>query len=245
MRDDTVVFIITHARANEQLTLNMLRKTQYSGKIFLVVDDQDPELELYKEKYKDMVLVFSKEQYWKTTDTFTNQKNLKGAVYARNACADLAREKGFKYFFTLDDDLQSLMYKIPEMTRKKLITKRVKRSERIIDGIVEWLEKAEQIKAIALPTDGRFMGGVNNDVLNGIKYNIVKFCCYRTDSPYRYKSIVYEDMATPNEGYQRGEIAFSFMAVAHHAKEKKNGQTGGAQSCTASLMSTLIISSAC
>lgn len=41
MRDDFGVFIITHGRANEQITLKTLKKCGYSGKVFLVIDDED------------------------------------------------------------------------------------------------------------------------------------------------------------------------------------------------------------
>lgn len=57
MRDDTVLFIITHQRAEKQLTLNYLKKAGYSGEIFLVVDNKDKDLEMYKKKYKDTVKI--------------------------------------------------------------------------------------------------------------------------------------------------------------------------------------------
>ena len=52
MRDDTVLFIITHQRSEKQLTLNYPKKAGYSGEIFLVVDNKDKDLEMYKKKYK-------------------------------------------------------------------------------------------------------------------------------------------------------------------------------------------------
>lgn len=63
MRNDVVVFIITHHRAEKQLTLNCLRKAGYSGEIYLVVDNQDKELEIYKKNYKDKLLIFDKKEY--------------------------------------------------------------------------------------------------------------------------------------------------------------------------------------
>ena len=56
MRKDTAVFIITHGRAEKQLTLDLLRQSEYSGKIYLVVDNKDEQLSEYKKKYGDMLL---------------------------------------------------------------------------------------------------------------------------------------------------------------------------------------------
>lgn len=92
MRDDTVLFIITHQRAEKQLTLNYLKKAGYSGEIFLVVDNKDKDLEMYKKKYKDMLLIFDKEDYAKDVDAHINKFPMNGALFARNACIDFAKK---------------------------------------------------------------------------------------------------------------------------------------------------------
>ena len=40
MRDDFAVFILTHGRARQQKTLATLKKCGYTGKLFLVIDDE-------------------------------------------------------------------------------------------------------------------------------------------------------------------------------------------------------------
>lgn len=55
MRNDTAIFIITHQRADKQLTLKMLKQSGYSGKVYLVVDDMDCQLQEYR---KDMAIIF-------------------------------------------------------------------------------------------------------------------------------------------------------------------------------------------
>ena len=41
MRDDFAVFILSHGRAKEQITLNSLLNAGYTGKWYIIVDDLD------------------------------------------------------------------------------------------------------------------------------------------------------------------------------------------------------------
>lgn len=41
MRDDFCAFILTHGRPGKVLTYRTLRRAGYTGKIFIVVDDED------------------------------------------------------------------------------------------------------------------------------------------------------------------------------------------------------------
>ena len=51
MRDDFAIFIPSYDRCEMLIdkTLHMLKKYNYSGKWFVVVDDNDPQLKTYKE----------------------------------------------------------------------------------------------------------------------------------------------------------------------------------------------------
>ena len=59
-KSDFAVIILTHGRHDRVYTIDSLRKSGYTGEIYLLCDDEDKQLDLYKEKYKDKVLVFSK-----------------------------------------------------------------------------------------------------------------------------------------------------------------------------------------
>lgn len=50
MRDNVAIFIITHQRADKQLTLKMLKSCGYTGKVYLVVDDMDSQIAEYRKK---------------------------------------------------------------------------------------------------------------------------------------------------------------------------------------------------
>ena len=60
MRDDFCAFILTHGRPDKVLTYRTLRRAGYTGKIFIVVDDEDKTRDQYMADYGEQVLVFSK-----------------------------------------------------------------------------------------------------------------------------------------------------------------------------------------
>lgn len=93
---DFAVFIITHGRVNEQKTLQALLDCNYTGKIYLVIDNLDSQMLDYIEKYKDMVIVFDKEKIYQETDTMDNFHSVANAVYARNFIQKYVNPRGFK-----------------------------------------------------------------------------------------------------------------------------------------------------
>lgn len=87
MRNDFAVFILTHGRADRMYTMEMLKKGNYTGKWYLILDDMDDQLEQYKEKFgADHCIVFDKEAAYKRTDTMDNFHTMNVILYARNEC---------------------------------------------------------------------------------------------------------------------------------------------------------------
>ena len=66
--NNTAVFIPTYKRAKKVLTYKTLRDAKYDGKIYLIVSDDDPQIEDYKKKYPTEVIIFSKEDARPFTD---------------------------------------------------------------------------------------------------------------------------------------------------------------------------------
>ena len=101
---DYAVFIVSHKRPDKIYTLSILEKCWYTGDTYIVIDDEDDTVEQYKEIHWDSLIVFDKKKASECTDTYDNQKKLRGLVYARNAMFDIAKERGYDYFLVLDDD---------------------------------------------------------------------------------------------------------------------------------------------
>ncbi len=110
MRTDYIIFIITHDRPYNQLTLNLLKELGYTGKYMLVIDDTD-NVKAYVDNYgSDKVVVFSKEYYFSIADTglSKSERVLKFPQYARMAIEDIAKELGYQFFMVFDDDLTNI-----------------------------------------------------------------------------------------------------------------------------------------
>lgn len=109
MKNRYAVFIITHGRANRQLTYKYFSKRNCTDDVYLIVDDKDEQLNEYKSKYKEKVIVFSKGDYKNKIDTLVNNPTLAHPVYARNAVYDIAKQLGYRYFFVVDDDIKRVV----------------------------------------------------------------------------------------------------------------------------------------
>ena len=107
MRDDFCAFILTHGRPDRVYTYKTLLKAGYTGKIYIVIDDEDKTAEEYRNRYGGKVLQFCKKEIAERIDEGDNFQDRRAVIYARNACWDLAKQVGCKYFIQLDDDYTS------------------------------------------------------------------------------------------------------------------------------------------
>lgn len=55
MRDDFAMFILSHGRAENVITIDTIRRCGYDGKIFIVVDDEDEQQKRYIERYENVL----------------------------------------------------------------------------------------------------------------------------------------------------------------------------------------------
>ena len=90
------VFILTHGRPDNVVTVKTLEKHGYTGPVYLVIDDEDKTASKYYENYGEQVVMFSKEEVSKTFDEGDNFDDRRTITYARNACFQIAR--GFRVY---------------------------------------------------------------------------------------------------------------------------------------------------
>ena len=153
------VFILSHGRPDNVITYRTLRNCGYTGKIFIIVDDEDKTLSQYQAEYKDEVIVFSKKDYEQKFDIMDNFDGNKVIVYARNACYDIARELGLDYFFEYEDDYVSFLYRYADKTVLK--SKGIKNFDQILDAMIACLDQTKA-STIALAQGGDLIGGVKD-----------------------------------------------------------------------------------
>jgi hypothetical protein len=160
------VFILTHGRPDNVITYHSLRNHGYTGKIYLIVDDEDKTLDDYKQKYKNEVIVFSKKEYENKFDIMDNFQNNKVIVYARNACYDIARNLGLDYFFEYEDDYTQFLYRWVE--KDSLKAKQIKNLNELLLAMINCLDETNST-TIAFAQGGDFIGGAGSFKNNTFK----------------------------------------------------------------------------
>ena len=54
--DNFAIFILTHGRASNIPTIKSVRKSGYTGKIWLIIDDEDSQADEYKKNYENVYI---------------------------------------------------------------------------------------------------------------------------------------------------------------------------------------------
>ena len=76
MRNDFAIFIMSYNRAGNIATLRTLEKANYTGKYYIIISDDDPQIDKYKETYNNKLYIFNKDKIEPFFDTYT--KGLEG-----------------------------------------------------------------------------------------------------------------------------------------------------------------------
>lgn len=150
------VFILSHGRPDNVITYQTLRKLGYTGKIYIICDDEDKTLGQYKEKYKNEVIVFSKKDYQGKFDIMDNFGGNKVIVYARNACYDIARKLKLDYFFEYEDDYTDFRYRYVDGESLRAV--KVNDLDAIMDRMINCLNETKAA-TIAFAQGGDFING--------------------------------------------------------------------------------------
>lgn len=122
MRDDFAVLILTHGRADNVVTMKTLQRQGYSGKWYMVIDDEDDMADDYRRNFgEEHIVTFCKQEAVDRADTMDNLDEHRAILYARNESFRIARDLGLKYFLMLDDDYSDFLFRFPE--GKKMASK--------------------------------------------------------------------------------------------------------------------------
>jgi hypothetical protein len=160
------VFILSHGRPDNVITYETLRRQGYTGKIYIIVDDEDKTINEYKAKYKKEIIVFSKAEYADKFDIMDNFSGNKVIVYARNACYDIARKLKLDYFFEYEDDYTQFLYRF--VSGSKLDHRVIRNLDDILPVMIKCLEDTKAT-TIAFAQGGDFIGGANSFKNNTFK----------------------------------------------------------------------------
>lgn len=226
--NEFAIFIMVWGRPDKMWTLQNLRKSGYTGKIFFVADNLDPTVEEYKKKYGDDVLVFDKEEAAKKYDAGDNSHDLRSTLYSANTIRDLAREKGYKYYMIMCDDYTGFYYNFNEKT--EFVKKSVKNLDEVFKAMLEFY-KNTPTTTITLSQGGDFLGGQNGSKshIQLMRKAMNSFLC-DVDREFQFVGRLNEDVTTYVLLGSRGELFFSMTNVCliqtmHQSQKKGLGDT--------------------
>ena len=206
--DNFAVMILCHGRAENTPTFITLRRYGYTGRIIVVCDDEDKDLPNYQKIYPE-VEVFSKKEVLKYTDPMDNKGDMRCAVYARNACFDIAERLGLEYFAEYDDDYTSHPYRWEE--EGVLYRSTLAKLDSVFELYLEFMETNENIYSVAFGQPGDFIGGVGSK-LHKEKYRrkcMNSWIC-KTSRRFTFNGTMNDDQLTYSVYGMRGKLFFTF-----------------------------------
>lgn len=225
MLDDFAVFILSHGRPDRIDTLKTLERCGYTGKFYIIIDNEDETAPQYYERYGDKVIMFDKAAIAETFDEGDNFGDRRAVIYARNACFEIAKDLGVAYFMQLDDDYTAFDYRFND-TYNAVIDP-VKNLNAVILILLEFYINTS-LFSLAMLQGGDMIGGRNGGYSKKIRtYRkcMNTFIC-SIERPYKFAGRVNEDVNTYT--WYQG-LGNTFLSVNNVTITQKTTQqnTGG------------------
>lgn len=214
--DTFCVFILTHGRPDNVITLKTLERGGYTGRLYIVVDNEDKSIEAYRKNFGDRVIVFDKKAEADACDEGNNFDNHKCILMARNACFGIAERLGIKYFIELDDDYYYFGFRFQSGA------KTIKNLSAVFSFLLLYY-CSTTITSIAFGQGGDHIGGFSGIKLKRKCMN--SFLC-SVDRPFKFVGAMNEDVNTYTTYGMRGLIFFTFTGLQLDQKDTQS-QVGG------------------
>ena len=218
--DTFAVFILTHGRPDNVITLKTLQKRGYTGKLFLIVDDEDKCVPRYIENFgADRVMVFNKKAIADACDFGNNFGERRTILMARNACFDIAKSIGITHFLQLDDDYTQFKFRFENKLGYEAVVKNI---DRLFGSFLSFYKSTPTL-SVALSQGGDHIGGFSVTCLKRKCMN--SFFC-STERPFRFVGALNDDVNTYATLGSRGGLFFTFTSAQLDQKETQQ-QKGG------------------
>lgn len=212
MREDFAVFILTHGRPQVK-TIETLRNCNYTGKIYLIIDNEDDKAEEYYKNYENVIMFDKKEKAKrKDFDIGDNFNDRRVVVYARNECHRIAKDLGLTYFLELDDDYTSFLFRYED--NGVLRGKPIYNFDKFIDIMLDFLDTSGAL-TVCMAQGGDFIGGAQGGIWEKkiTRKAMNSFFC-RTDRPFNFLGRINEDTTAYVKHGNTGDLFFTIANVA-------------------------------
>lgn len=226
MNNNFAVFIMVYGRPDKNWTYQSLKKSGYTGKIYLIGDNTDLKINEYLKIYGDNLLIFDKINESKNYDNGDISNDLRSTMYASNMAFKYAEKLGIKYFCLMCDDYKDFYYRY--ISDNKLKTKNITNLNNVFDNYIEYY-KNTNFTSIAFAQGGDFIGGMDCDLIKkSIKRKVMNtfLCC--VDRKFEFIGRLNEDVNTYVNLGQKGYLfgTLPFVSIRQKATQsEKNGLT--------------------
>lgn len=224
---DFGALILTHGRPNKVITYNTLRKCGYTGKIFIVIDNEVKAAQEYRDLYSDEVVIFDKKAIAQTFDEADNFEDRRAIVYARNASFEIAKKLGLKYFIQLDDDYETFGFKFDE--NYNFQERRINSLDKVFDILIDFQKSVPNLKSVAFAQNGDFIGGAlgtNAHIHLGRKCMNSFICSTDEDRQFRFVGRINEDVNTYTHLASKGLLLFTVFQISLNQKTTQSNSGG-------------------
>jgi hypothetical protein len=201
------ILILTHGRPHHVRTYDSLRRSGYTGPIFLVIDNEDQTGDQYRQVFgTENVFEFDKQEIAKTFDEGDTNPDRRTIVYARNASYDIAKKLGLDYFAQFDDDYTNFSYRY--IRKNKMLSHTIRNFDNIIPVMLDLLEDTNAL-TVAFSQGGDHIGGILGNYRKGVLRKAMNSQFVRTDRPIQFMGRINEDVNAYVVWGSRGEMFFT------------------------------------
>ncbi len=222
---DFVLFILSHKRAETVITIDTVKRCGYTGPIVIVIDNEDPQAEMYFDRFgRDNVVQFDKKAMADKTDEGDNFNNRQTITHARNACYEVAKKLGYKYFIQFDDDYTGFQYRVYEEFNG---LKAVRSLNAILNAMLKFY-KNTPTDTLAMAQGGEYIGGADNKFAvepTLLRKAMNSFIC-STERPVQFVGTMNEDVNTYASKGAKGVLFFTFLRVSLSQLATQSNQGG-------------------
>lgn len=204
------IFILTHGRPNDQVTLETLKETGYTGKVYLIIDDEDKTADEYFEKYGDIVIQFNKAKAGELFDIADTRTDRRATVFARMQSFNIAKELGLDYFMQMDDDYNFFKYRWVEDGR--IQSADIRSMDRVIEAMIDFLEDTGAT-SVAMSQGGDHIGGLYLKQHVPLLRKAMNTWLFRTDTEIEFLGRMNDDVNTYVVHGSRGRLFFTSTAL--------------------------------
>jgi hypothetical protein len=205
------VFILTHGRADSVYTFKTLRQQKYTGKIYLLCDNEDKQITKYKNLYgTDTVIVFNKQDAMDITDSGDNFKKRNSVVFARNWNFKVASDLGLTHFWQLDDDYTRFDYSLNAEMQYTTSNNKIGKLDDLLEAMMDFMDTTP-FHSIAFAQGGDFIGGQECTLLKRMRNDEIyrkamNSFLFRVDRPVHFMGRMNDDVNMYVEHGRRGVL---------------------------------------